>query len=71
MCVWSELSFPETASDVISAEKARIRLRLHPYFYIPHIDGLVQDCRNSSALTMELLQSSIKPSIYIWSLCNL
>ena len=29
-----------------------------------YIDGLVQDCGNSSALAMELLQSCIKPSIY-------
>ena len=29
-----------------------------------HIDGLVQDCSNSSALAMELLQSCAKPSIY-------
>ena len=28
-----------------------------------YIDGLVQDCSNSSALAMELLQSCIKPSI--------
>ena len=27
------------------------------------IDGLVQDCSNSSALAMELLQSCTKPSI--------
>ena len=27
-------------------------------------DGLVQDCSNSSALTMELLQSCAEPSIY-------
>ena len=27
-----------------------------------HIDGLVQDCSNSSALAMELLQSCTKPS---------
>ena len=30
------------------------------------IDGLVQDCSNSSALAMELLQSCIKPSIFAW-----
>ena len=30
-----------------------------------HFDGLVQDCSNSSALAMELLQSSTKPTIYI------
>ena len=35
------------------------------FFYI-HITGLVQDCSNSSALAMELLQSCTKPSI--WSL---
>ena len=29
-----------------------------------HIDGLVQDCSNSSALALELLQSCTKPSIY-------
>ena len=32
-----------------------------------NIDGLVQDCSNSSVLAMELLQSCIKPSICdIW-----
>ena len=33
----------------------------------PHFDGLVQDCSNSSALAMELLQTGTtgtKPSIY-------
>ena len=33
------------------------------YQSIHHIDGLVQDCSNSSALAMELLQSCTKPSI--------
>ena len=28
-----------------------------------HVDGLVQDCSNSSVLTMELLQSCTKPSM--------
>ena len=27
------------------------------FFFLEHIDGLVQDCSNSSALAMELLQS--------------
>ena len=31
-----------------------------------HIDGLVQDCSNSSALAMELLQSCTKPSIWTY-----
>ena len=30
---------------------------------IAYIDGLVQDCSNSSVLAMELLQSCTKPSI--------
>ena len=30
-----------------------------------HIDGLVQNCNNSIAYALELLQSCIKPSIYI------
>ena len=37
---------------------------------IYHIDGLAQDCSNSSALAMELLQSCAKPSIYDTSVTN-
>ena len=33
---------------------------------IAYIDGLVQDCSNSSALAMELLQACTKPSLYIY-----
>ena len=33
---------------------------------INYIDGLVQDCSNSSALAMELLQSCTKPSMYLF-----
>ena len=45
----------------------------HPKVQVPeqlwrnsvgHIDGLVQKCNISSALTMEILQSCLKPSIY-------
>ena len=32
---------------------------------VDDIDGLVQDCSNSSALAMELLQSCTKPSTYL------
>ena len=35
------------------------------HYELNNIDGLVQDCSNSSALAMELLQSCTKPSIYI------
>ena len=35
-----------------------------PRFFKNHIYGLVQDCSNSSALAMELLQSCTKPSIH-------
>ena len=34
---------------------------------IDQIDSLVQDCSNSSALAMELLQSCTKPSRYCYS----
>ena len=34
----------------------------------PQFDGLVQDCSNSSALAMELLQSCAKPSS--WSVMS-
>ena len=32
----------------------------------PHIDGLLQDCSNSIADTLELLQSCTKTSIYTY-----
>ena len=35
-----------------------------------YIDGLVQDCSNSSALTMELLQSCTKTSICTYTLLD-
>ena len=35
-----------------------------------YIDGLVEDCSNSSALAMELLQSCTKPSIRIRNICH-
>ena len=34
-------------------------------FHLDSIDGLVQDCSNSNALVMELLQSCTKPAIYL------
>ena len=35
-----------------------------------HIDGLVQDCSNSSAIAMELLKSCAKSSIFLGTYCN-
>ena len=35
-----------------------------------YIDGLVEDCSNSSALAMELLQSCTKPLIRIRNMCH-
>ena len=37
----------------------------YPMGYFYHVDGLVQDCSNSSALAVELLQSCTKPSMYL------
>ena len=34
-------------------------------------DGLVQDCSNSSALAMELLQSCAEPRNYVYMVCVL
>ena len=51
---WARLLFIEY--DNLSMAK----LRFHVYWYI---DGLVQDCSNSIALALELLQSCIKQSI--------
>ena len=44
---------------------------LNPVYY--HIDGLVQDCSNSIANTLQLLQSCTKPSIYgtYWTMCTI
>ena len=36
------------------------------FFLTYNIDGLVQDCSNSIANTLELLQSCTKPSICLW-----
>ena len=36
--------------------------------YLHYFYGFVQDCSNSSALAVELLQSCTKPLIYNWTL---
>ena len=51
----TSLSSSELDSSMTSAEKVQA-----------HINDLVQDCSNPSALAMELLQSCTKPSIYIF-----
>ena len=55
-------------------EKKEVLLNLsHAEFILgsikKHIDGLVQDCSNSSALAMELLQIGAKSLIY-WHFYN-
>ena len=44
----------------ISNDKQNLR----PWYDWLYIDGLVQDCCNSIANALELLQSCTKPSIY-------
>ena len=39
------------------------RKKISGSYGLKYIDGLVQDCSNSSALAMELLQFCAKPSI--------
>ena len=45
----------------INASFLRPGVEFHIYLFI--IEGLVQECSNSSVLAMELLQSSAEPSI--------
>ena len=47
------------AQSFCSSIKVKSRSQFHN-----HVDGLVQDCSNSSALAMELLQSCTKPLMY-------
>ena len=59
-------SSDEDSSDEEEEEEGddEVRLRYKELFVIKvYIDGLVQDCNISSALTMEILQSCTKPSI--------
>ena len=49
---------------VVMCEVKHEKIDKNDYIYI-YIDSLVQDCSNSSALAMELLQSWTEPSIYI------
>ena len=56
----------------IAASKVeRVSMPLSPHAavscYIFHLNGLVQDCSNSIANALELLQSCTKP--WIWSIC--
>ena len=53
---YSSAYSPDMSDDVLTFQ---LNLML-----VGHIGGLVQDCSNSSALAMELLQSCTKPSIY-------
>ena len=57
---WSNEGFikiNKNKSDQITAVQIDNRIKI-----LIKIDSLVQDCSNSSALTMELLQSCVKPS---------
>ena len=71
-CAQMQGSDVESKGDnLASSGKARIRTQaqqncVHIMQDILHIDGLVQDCSNSSAIAMELLQSCSKPLIYIF-----
>ena len=42
------------------------RRQMHFDIPVPHIDGLVQDCKKSIANALELLQSCTEPSICSW-----
>ena len=55
-----------TFSNIFRLEKTSCSLSNVHVSLLLHINGLVQDCSNSSALAMELLQSCPKPSICKW-----
>ena len=61
-----------TYTRIITVATGVLSQAMNMGLYIPrwYIDGLVQDCGNSSALAMELLQSCIEPSSHV-SLCVL
>ena len=44
-------------------KQGKAKIYFNPSLPRYYIEGLVQDCSHSSALAMELLQSSTKPSI--------
>ena len=49
--------------DALGMEVKITKFRGLDFYSISYIDGLVQDCSNSSAFAMELLQSCNKTSI--------
>ena len=66
-CVISVFKNAEECAYIFMFLKINSALKgLICFYTIWHIDGLVQDCTNSSALAMEELQSCTKPSTYIF-----
>ena len=62
--VWIHLQLERGTRPSISAVLIYISFAVDQcHTEILHFDGLVQDCSNSSALAIELLQSCTKPSI--------
>ena len=69
----STLPWGTTASSITEDEQRLIKEAIHFTPWLNRIqnsqvDGLVQDCSNSSALAMELLQSCTKPSKWLISI---
>ena len=60
VCFFCEILLPSV--DVLAFSFV---IYIYMFIYI-YIDGLVQDCSNSIANELELLQSCTKPSIYIY-----
>ena len=62
-------SFPEGMELAIKRNHKIVHLKYRDILdgiemWAVYMDGLVQDCSNSNALAMELLQFCTKPSIY-------
>ena len=59
-----ELVVPATLEDVSMTEPLTINSTWQPYRVSDHVDGLVQERRNSIANALELRLSCTNPSIY-------
>ena len=64
------LLLSDMTKRLFNGDKAIKLIKHKTLTIIDSIDGLVEDCDNSSALVMELLQSCAKPSLYGTVLTN-
>ena len=61
---WNKNAWPERHETwkIFSIIFTNLQITVLPFVKLEHLDGLVQDCSNSIANALELLQSCTKPS---------